>query len=124
MIRFPAFFACGFPQGGKGAGNKADEQPDELGCEVGKGVINDRREGYHADDPADANGDEEEYVLDEVLLEIGQELDKGFVDAEDHHQHATRKAWDDGTDAYQHAFDQAEYPVEQTIGLFGRSFRN
>ena len=106
----------GFKQRGDGSGDEADEKPGKLGGEVAEGVINHRREGDHADDAANTNGQEEAQVGEELFPDVRQPADEGFVNAKYHQEHSAGEPWGDGADTGENAFYKANDPGNRGTG--------
>jgi hypothetical protein len=98
------------PQRGEGADHEADEQRHEGGLVAAERRRHHDGEQHHADDPADADGDEVADVGPEPLAEVGQELDHRVVDLEDHGQDAAGQAGQDEADADGDALEESHQP--------------
>ena len=119
MARFAALFSGFLIEGREGSEYTADKAPEYLEFVVfhkeGEGLCGEEE----AQEAADSDGDEEEYVLYKVFPDVGEKADDFFIKTEYGGQSTSADAGQDGTRADQCAFDNPECPVHGTnLDLF------
>ena len=111
MAALAAFFGGFAEQRRQRAGNKADEQPDDLHRIIRESQVDHGGEQKPAQQHANPNRRKKQHVLNEIDPEVGQEIHQRLVQAQHDGQHATRQPRHNRADANHKPLQEAHDPV-------------